>query len=215
VVDEHGNQYYETVPAPRMQVMPPPSSRMPVPSDVYDDHPPVRYTSVRAPSVIEDPYGSRRYVQEMPPPQGSYRRVTDYARPAPSERRSYVAPFDEREPLPRSASVQITDYTTRRPPYLEEADIPRERIVRMPSVRPPTTRYDEPREAIQRVESVRPAGRDVSVYMDDDPRRPREYIERPVYVTARPVAREERYYDSGEPERVMLDGAVPRVPQRY
>ncbi|KAF7593712.1 hypothetical protein BBP40_011004 [Aspergillus hancockii] len=216
VVDEHGNQYYEAVPAPRMQAMHPPSSRMPVPrSEVYDDHPPVRYTSVRAPSVIEDPYGSRRYVQEMPPPQGAYRRVTDYARPAPSERRSYVAPYDEREPLPRSASVQVTDYTMRRPPYIEEAELPRERIVRMPSVRPPTSRYDEPREVVQRVESVRPAGRDVSVYMDDDPRRPREYIERPVYVAARPVASEERYYDSGEPERVMLDGAVPRVPQRY
>ncbi|GAB1191100.1 hypothetical protein APSETT444_000270 [Aspergillus pseudonomiae] len=216
VVDEQGNQYYETVPAPRMQAMPPPTSRMPVPrSEVYDDHPPVRYTSVRAPSVLEDPYGNRRYVQDMPPPQSTYRRVTDYARPAPSERRPYVAPFDEREPLPRSASVQVTDYSTRRPHYIEEAEVPRERIVRVPSVRPPTARYDEPREVIQRVESVRPAGRDVSIYMDDDPRRPREYIERPVYLSTRPVAREEHYYDNGEPERVVLDGGVHRVPQRY
>ncbi|KAE8355269.1 hypothetical protein BDV28DRAFT_51012 [Aspergillus coremiiformis] len=216
VVDEQGNQYYETVPAPRIQAMPPPSSRIPIPrSEVYDDHPSVRYTSVRAPSVLEDPYGTRRYVQDMPPPQGAYRRVPDFARPAPSERRPCVAPFDEREPLPRSASVQVTDYSTRRPHYIEETEIPRERIVRMPSVRPPTTRYDEPREVIQRVESARPAGRDVSVYMEDDPRRPREYIERPVYLSARPVAREERYYDSGEPERVVIDGGPHRVPQRY
>ncbi|KAB8235501.1 uncharacterized protein BDW43DRAFT_270431 [Aspergillus alliaceus] len=216
VIDEQGNQYYETVPAPRMQAMPPPSSRMPIPrSEVYDDHQPVRYASVRAPSVLEDPYASRRYVQDMPPPQGAYRRVADFARPAPSERRPYAAPFDEREALPRSASVQVTDYSTRRPPYIEETELPRERIVRMPSVRPPTTRYDEPREVIQRVESVRPAGRDVSVYMDEDPRRPREYVERPVYISARPAAREERYYDSGEPERVVIDGSVHRVPQRY
>lgn len=216
VVDEQGNQYYETVPAPRMQAMPPPTSRMPAPrSEVYDDHPPVRYTSVRAPSVVEDPYGGRRYVQDMPPPQSTYRRVTDYARPAPSEHRPYGAPFDEREPLPRSASVQVTDYSMRRPHYIEEAEVPRERIVRVPSVRPPTARYEEPREVIQRVESVRPAGRDVSIYMDDDPRRPREYIERPVYLSTRPVAREEHYYDNGEPERVVLDGGVHRVPHRY
>ncbi|KAE8144774.1 hypothetical protein BDV25DRAFT_166104 [Aspergillus avenaceus] len=216
VVDEQGNQYYETVPAPRFQAMPPPVSRVPNPrGEIYDDHPAVRYASVRAPSVLEDPYGGRRYVQDMPPPQGTYRRVTDYARPVPGERRPYVAPFDEREPLPRSASAQVTEYPARRPPFIEETEVPRERIVRMPSVRPPTTRYEEPREVIQRVESVRPAGRDVSVYMDEDVRRPREYIERPVYVAARPVTREERYYDNAEAERVVLDGSAHRVPQRY
>ncbi|KAH8427427.1 uncharacterized protein LDX57_005141 [Aspergillus melleus] len=214
VVDEQGNHYYETVPAPRMQPMPPPTSRVPR-SEVYDDAPQMRQASVRAASVLEDPYGGRRYMQEMPPPQGVYRRVTDYARPAPSDRRSYVAPLDERETFPRSASVQVGDYTSRRPPYVEEAELPRERVVRIPSVRPPTARYEEPREMLPRVESVRPGGRDMSVYMDEDVRRPREYIERPLYVAARPLARAEGFYESGEPERVMLDSGVHRVSQRY
>ncbi|PYH94220.1 hypothetical protein BO71DRAFT_399093 [Aspergillus ellipticus CBS 707.79] len=217
VVDEHGNQWYETIPVPRMQAMPPPSSRIPR-SDVYDDPAALHHASVRAASVLEDPYGGRRYVQEMPPPQAAYRRVADYARPAPSERPSYATALDEREPYPRSASVQVGDYAARRPPYLDEAELPRERIVRVPSVRPPTSRYEEPREVIQRVESVRPGGRDVSVYVDDGTRQPREYIERPVYVAARPLAREERYYDPGNPERVVLEGGrdvVHRVPQRY
>ncbi|PWY74463.1 hypothetical protein BO70DRAFT_364441 [Aspergillus heteromorphus CBS 117.55] len=213
VIDEHGNQWYETVPAPRMQAMPPPSSRIPR-GDVYDDQAALRHASVRAASVLEDPYGGRRYVQEMPPPQAAYRRVADYARPAPSERRAYATPLDEREPFPRSASVQVGEYAARRPTYLDEAELPRERIVRVPSVRP----YEEPREVIQRVESVRPGGRDVSVYVDDGTRQPREYIERPVYVSARPLAREERYYDPSNPERVVLEGGrdvVHRLPQRY
>ncbi|KAI9926457.1 hypothetical protein ASPWEDRAFT_45443 [Aspergillus wentii DTO 134E9] len=217
VVDAQGNQYYETMATPRMQPMAPPVSRIPK-GDVYEDHPPVRPASVRAASIIEDPYGGRRYVQEMPPPQSTYRRVTDYARPTPAERRPYTA-LDEREPYPRSSSVQVTEYPPRHAAYVDEADIPRERLVRMSSVRPPTaTRYDEPREVIQRVESVRPGGRDMSVYVDEDPRRARDYIERPVYMAARAPAREERYYDGGEPERMLLEGGrdvVHRAPPRY
>ncbi|KAL4933348.1 uncharacterized protein BDV17DRAFT_107184 [Aspergillus undulatus] len=216
VIDEHGNQYYETLPPPRVQAMPPPASRI-TRTDAYDGPPPIRHASVRAASVLEDPYGGRRYVQEVPP-QGAYRRVTDYARQAPAERRPYPAPFEAREPHLRSSSVQIHDYATRPSHYAEETELPRERIVRIPSVRPPTTRYQEPREVIQRVESVHPGGRDTSIYIDDEMRRQREYIERPVYVTARPVAREERYYENGEPERVVLDGSrdvIHRVSQRY
>ncbi|RAK96399.1 uncharacterized protein BO80DRAFT_429132 [Aspergillus ibericus CBS 121593] len=214
VIDEDGNQYYETLPG-RLQPIVPPPSRLPR-SDVYDDRAALRHASVRAASVLEDPYGGRRYVQDMPPPPAAYRRVTDYARPAPSERRPYGAALDERGAFPRSASVQVTEYGTRRPPYVEEAELPRERIVRMPSVRPPTSRYEEP-QVIQRVESVRPGGRDVSVYVDDGARQPREYIERPVYVATRPL-REERYYDGSNPERVILEGGrdvVHRMPQRY
>ncbi|KAF7172275.1 hypothetical protein CNMCM5623_004463 [Aspergillus felis] len=218
LVDEHGNHYRERTPPPRMQAMPPPPGRIPR-GEVYDDGPaPIRPGgSVRAVSVVEDPYGGRRYVQEMAPPPAAYRRVTEYPRPAPSERRSYVTPLvDDREPYPRSSSVQVAGYPATRATYVEEADIPRERIIRMPSVRPPAARYEEPREMIPRMGSVRPAERDVSVYVDDDARRPREYIERPVYVAPRPLAREERYYE-GEPERVVLDGreAVHRVSQRY
>ncbi|KAL4941305.1 hypothetical protein BDV06DRAFT_212780 [Aspergillus oleicola] len=216
VIDEHGNQYYEALPAPRVQAMPPPASRIPR-TDAHEG-PPMRQASVRAASVFEDPYGGPRYVQEMPP-QGAYRRVTDYARPVPTERRPYAPSYEAREPYPRSSSVQVHDYATRPSHYAEEAEIPRERIVRIPSVRPPTTtRYQEPREVIQRVESVHPGGRDGSVYIDEEMRRPREYIERPVYVAARPVAREERYYENGEPERVVLDGSrevIHRVSQRY
>ncbi|KAF9890741.1 hypothetical protein FE257_005607 [Aspergillus nanangensis] len=215
VVDEHGNQYYETVATPRVQMMPPPSSRVPVPrSEVYDDHPQIRHASVRPASVMEDPYGNRRYVQEAPP-QEAYRRVPEgYARPVPSEILPYAAPLEE--PYPRSSSVQVTEYPTRRPAYVEEADLPRERIVRIPSVRPPTSsRYEEPRDIIQRVASVRPGGREVSVYLDDDARRPREYIERPVYMAPRQIPREDQYYPGGEAERMVLDGGVRRLSQRY
>ncbi|KAL4874673.1 hypothetical protein BJY04DRAFT_224780 [Aspergillus karnatakaensis] len=219
VIDEHGHQYYDTLPTPRVQAMPPPATRLPR-TDVYEGPPQMRHTSVRAASVLEDPYGGRRYVQEVP--QGAYResrRVTEFARPTPNERRSYVAPYEVREPYPRSSSVQVHDYSSRQPHYTEESVLPRDRIVRIPSVRPPTTRYQEPRELVQRVESVHPGNRDMSVYIDEETRRPREYIEpQPVYLATRPVAREERYYDAGEPERVVLDGSrdvVHRVSQRY
>lgn len=212
VVDEHGNQYYEAAP-PAVQYNPS-AGRIPR-SDIYDDGAPVRQASVRAASIIEDPYGGRKYVQEMPPPPNTYRRVTDYARPAPNERRPYATPLDE--PIPRSSSVQVGEYP-RRPAYVEEPGFPRERLVRMSSVRPATARYDEPREVISRVASVRPGGRDMSVYVDEDPQRPREYVERPVYVSRPQPMREEQAYYEGEPERVMMDGgrsAVQRGPPQY
>ncbi|KAL6237346.1 hypothetical protein BDW75DRAFT_228844 [Aspergillus navahoensis] len=208
VIDEHGNQYYETIPPPKVSAMPPPASRIPR-ADLYEAPPPMRQASVRAASVVEDPYSGRRFVQELPL---GYRRVTDYARPVPTERRPYAAPFDVREPYPRSSSVH--DYTARPSHYAEEAELPRERIVRIPSVRPPATRYQEPREVIQRVESVHPGGRDTGEYIDEEMRRPREYIERPVqYVAARPAAREGRYYQNGEPERVVAE-FIPPIPIR-
>lgn len=217
VIDENGNQYYESLPAPRAQAMPPPASRVPR-ADVYEAPPQMRHASVRAVSVAEDPYGARRYVQEMP--QATYRRVTDYARPPPAERRPYAAQFETREPYPGSGpsgSVQNHDFAAQPSHYPEEAQLPRERIVRIPNSRPPTTRYQEPREMMQR-ESVYPGARDASVYVDDDLRHPREYIERPMYIATRPMAREERYYNNGEPERVVLDGSrdvIHRVPQHY
>ncbi|KAL2008598.1 hypothetical protein VTN00DRAFT_6792 [Thermoascus crustaceus] len=214
VVDEHGNQYYETLP-PKVQEMPPPPSRV-TKVDPYAERAPLRTASVRAPSIAEDPYGDRRYVQEMAPPQTTYRRVTDY--PGTTlERRPYARELDEREPVMRSGSVQVVDYP-RHTTYIDERDLPRERLVRMSSVRPPpVARYEDPREGIQRVQSVRPGGREVSVYVDDEPRRPREYVERPVYAPARPV-REERYYEDDDAGRMVLDGTrdvVHRMPQRY
>ena len=192
VVDEQGRQYYEVLPAPRMQSVIPPYSRVPR-SDIYDENAPPHQQSARATSIVGDPYSGRRYMQEMPPPRQTYRRVTDYPRPVPTERPSYPMPLENREVIPRSASLQVADHPARRTAYIDD-EAPRERIVRMSSVRPPTVRYEDPREMVPHMEPVHPASRAVSTYVDDD-RRPREYIERPVYADARP-AREERYYDS-------------------
>ncbi|KAL1965509.1 hypothetical protein VTN77DRAFT_5592 [Rasamsonia byssochlamydoides] len=213
VVDEHGNQYYETVPAPKVCTMPPPPSRVAKVED-YNERAHIRNGSVRATSIVDDPYGDRRYVHDMPPPpQTTYRRVVDYPRGVVEERRPY-RPVAEREPAYRSSSV-VVDYAPRHSTYVEDHEIPRERLVRMSSVRPPATRYEEPRE-VHRVQSVRPGGREVS-YVDEEPRPQREYMDRPVYTSMRPV-RDERYYDDEDAGRIVLDGTgevVHRVPQRY
>ncbi|KAJ5287294.1 hypothetical protein N7478_002980 [Penicillium angulare] len=215
VVDEHGNEY-EIVPSRRGQTMAPPSrptSRAHVPQpEIYDDRP-VRTASVRAPSVVQDPYVERRYIQEMPPPQPVYRRVTsDYARPVAGERPPYAAPLEAHEPFPRSASVQVAEYLPRRQAYVEEHTIPQERVIRTASVRPqPQQRYEEPHEVVQRVGDTRPAGhgREVSVYMDE--RSMGDYVERPYYV------RERRYFE--DENSMALDGnseqPVHRVSQHY
>ncbi|KAJ5627143.1 hypothetical protein N7528_004570 [Penicillium herquei] len=218
VVDEHGNEY-EMIPSRRTQVMAPPprpASRAPAPQgEVYDDRPPARPASVRAPSVVhQDPYIERRYIQEMPPPQPVYRRVTsNYARPAASDRQVYVTPVEAHEPYPRAGSVQVAEYLPRRQTYVEDHAIPQERVIRTASVRPqpqPQHRYEEPHDVVQRVGSTRPAGpaREVSVYMEERPIG--DYVERPYYV------RERRYYD--EDNRMALDGtaeSVHRVSQHY
>lgn len=189
VMDEQGNQYYEMLPPPKMQAMPQPYARMPR-GEVYGEHAPLRQPSVRAGSVVQDPYSGRRYMQEMPPPPPTYRRVTDYGRPTPSERRPYAMPVEEREAVPRSSSVQVGEYPGRRVAYVDEPEVPRDRVMRMSSVRPGTSRYEEPREMVQQVGGVPPGSRAVSTYMDEEPRRPREYVERPAYVEAR----DERYW---------------------
>lgn len=224
VVDEHGNQYYEA-PAPPPVHYVSPSNRMT--REVYDEVP-IRHASVREASVFEDPYGNsgsggRRYVQEMPPPPPSgYRRVnSDYAPagaapppppPHPNERRAYATPLGEREPYPRSSSVQIgSEYAAgppRRATYVEDPSLPRERMVRMPSVRPAATRYEEAGpataagqpEVISRVASVRPG----SVYMDEERPSRAEYIERPMYVSRAPPPPQEAYYEGeAQPPRMM------------
>lgn len=219
VVDEFGNQYYETLPPPKVHEMPPPP---PPPgriarADVFNEPAPSRRSSVRATSIIEDPYGDRRYIQEMPPP-ATYRRVAEYPRDVVGDRRAYAPQLDEREPVFRSSSVQVLDYPPRRTAYLNEREVPGERVVRMSSARPPATRYEDPRDGIPRVQSVRPGGREVSVYVDDEPRKVREYAQPSVYTTVRPV-REERYYDDDESGRMIYDGTRDvihhRAPQRH
>jgi len=215
VVDEHGNQY-EMIPTSRPQPMaPPPRPLSQMPKDVYDDRAPVRTASVRAPSVVHDPYVERRYMQEMPPPpQPVYRRVTsDYARPVTGERRTYATAMESHDPYARSGSVQVAEYLPRRPTYVEEHSIPQERLIPTSSVRPQQARFEEPHhEVVQRVGSVRPAGpsRDVSVFLDE--RQVGDYNERPYYI------RERRYFEGDGGKRMALDGGVEpvqHVPQHY
>ncbi|KAJ5776616.1 uncharacterized protein N7511_001627 [Penicillium nucicola] len=212
VYDEHGNQYYEVLPAPRYQPMAPPPRPISQMSktNVYDDQTPHHNASVRAPSVVQDPYVERRYVQEMPPPQPIYRRVaTDYGRPVSRahERQPYATPLEGHEPYSRSGSVQVEYIPPRHPAYLDERGIPQERVIRTTSVYPPQPRYEEPHEVVQRVGSMRPSlpGREVSVLMEDRP--VGEYVERPYYI------RDRRYYDAEgeEGDRIALDGANDTV----
>jgi hypothetical protein len=224
VIDEHGNQYYEIPQPPRLQPMAPPPPPRPVSQmskDVYDDRLPQhhgashRSASVRAPSVVQDPYSERRYVQEMPPPQPIYRRVaSDYAHPVAAHERQNYAPYEGHEPYSRSGSVQVTEVLPpRHTVYVDERGVPQDRVVRTTSVRPPQPRYEDPHEVVQRVGSVRPTApaREPSVYMED--RQMGEYVERPYYI------RERRYYEGEgeEGDRIAFDGATDSVqrPQRY
>ncbi|CAI7669547.1 unnamed protein product [Penicillium manginii] len=223
IVDENGVEYEEVIPAHRMQPMaPPPRPMSRVPRvETYDDRVPVpvRAPSVRAQSVVQDPYVERRYVQEMPPPQPQYyRRVTaDYARPVANDRRAYAAPLEGgHEPYSRSGSVQVAEYVPRHSTYVDEPPAPpAERVMRTASVRPQIARYEEQHEVPQqRVGSIRPGpSRDVSVIMDD--RLMGEYVERPYYI------RERRFYEGEDGgTRVALDGATDsvqrvQVPRHY
>lgn len=242
VVDADGNRYYESVPAAPKVAAHPPSSRY-TRAEEYEDGPSMRSGSVRAVSVMEHPYGERRYRQEMPPPPpppAGYRRAApEYSRSVAPEPLVYSSDAEPRRaaaPALRSGSVQVVDYPTRRggPSYIEdEAHYPREEVARVPSARPPPSRYEEapqPREAVHRMQSVRPAGREMSVYVDDPAARPRqEYLpmERMGYgpatattaaAAARPV--EEGYYDDEEPPPKMAverggPEMVRRVSRRY
>ncbi|KAJ5899268.1 hypothetical protein N7495_004012 [Penicillium taxi] len=180
VVDEHGTQY-EMVPVQSQQhtMLPPPRpiSRAPAPTrDFYDDRVSTRTASVRAPSVVQEPYIERRYAQEMAPPHPVYRHVTaDYPRPVAFGRRVFSAPYD--------ASAEYL--TQHRPTFTGEHAIPQERVIRTASVRPQSAQYDEPHEFVQRVGSVRPLGpnHEGNVYMEE---RQGEYIEQPYMVRERP-----------------------------
>lgn len=208
VIDEHGNEY-EMIPTSRHQPMAPPPrpvSRMRQ-HEVLGEPVPVRTASVRAPSVVQDPYGERRFAQEMPPPQPVYRRVvSDYARPAVSDRRIY----EGHEPYSRAGSVQVAEYLPR-PTYVEDHAFPQERIIRTASVRSQQPRYEEPYESVQRVGSVRPTAQSRNPGFFVGERRMREYTEHPHDIGLR------RYYDGGEAEPIALEDAepVPRVPQHY
>ncbi|WEW57292.1 hypothetical protein PRK78_002757 [Emydomyces testavorans] len=204
VIDADGNRYYESVaPSSRMA---PPSARLPR-AEPYEEGPPIRTAPVRAVSVIENTHAERRYVQDMPPPPVTYRRIPEYARVAPSEHGIYDREIDDRTCASRGASMQVIDYSRRYPTYVEESGYPREELVRMSSVRPPPSRYEDPGEPPIRVQSVRPLRREVSVYIDDEPRQSRGYapVDRVSYPATRKI-REEPYYDDDDTIKMGLEG---------
>ncbi|KAM5446138.1 hypothetical protein MaudCBS49596_006824 [Microsporum audouinii] len=238
VVDAEGNRFYESVDAPRP--MPPVSVR----SSRVESYDGGSHTPARPMSIVNEHYRDRRYIQEMPPPEMTYRRnpgsgvgpALSYAADNElGEPRFYDREAPDRGPMMRSASVQMIDYPPRQPQqhprqpqptYVDEAPFPHDEIVRVASVRPPPVgvpRYEEHHEVQPRMTSVRPMRREVSVYVDDEAGHGREYhppVERygggPSY-TARPV-REERFYEGADPGRMEPDAgpeAIRRVPRRY
>lgn len=217
VVDADGNRYYESVANPRMVPPPPPPQFTKLES--YEDGAPVPRARVRAMSIVDDPYRERRYVEEMPPPEMAYRRSTGYARAAPPQAHLYDREINERGPVMRGGSVQVVEYPHRQATYVEDPPYRRDEVVRVASVRPPPSRYEEPLEPRARMQSVRPARRDVSVYIDDEPRQTREYapIEPVGYNPSRSL-REEQLYDHEDPSRIDPDGGANmarRVSRRY
>ncbi|EFR00092.1 hypothetical protein MGYG_03098 [Nannizzia gypsea CBS 118893] len=236
VVDAEGNRFYESIDAPR--AMPPASARVPR-AEPYDG---VSHAPARSMSIVDDHYRDRRYIQEMPPPEITYRRNPGpNAGPGSSyaadnefgEPRYYDREPAERGPVMRSASVQVIDYPSRQTQhlrqsqtsYVDDPHFPHEEIVRVASVRPlpvGVPRYEEHHEVRPRMTSVRPMRREVSVYVDDEVGHAREYppVERygggPSY-TARPM-REERFYESAGPGRIEADEGsevIRRVPRQY
>jgi hypothetical protein len=206
VVDQHGNQFYELMQPSRSSVVPQPTR--PIEVEPFNEAVSIRNGNVRAMSAIRDPYQEERYVQEMPPPQISYRRVTETPRKVVVDtRQAAESQLDSRQ-FQRSASVQLVDYPARQSVYRDAQVAPRETL-RMSSVRPTMTRYEEAPELVQRVQSVRPEAREMSVYVDDRPQFRREYV--PVERTThgvRRVVQDGRYYEVEDGGRMVLDGAA-------
>merc|ERR1712000_352073 len=123
---------------------------------------------------------------DMPPPPVSYRRVAESMR----------------------SSAVLMDRPPRSAMYPDERSDFRE-PVRMGSVRPPVTRYEEvqPVAMMARPQSVRPVAREGSVFAHDRPQVSHEYMaaEQPRY---RAVEPEQRYYDAQGREVIALDGAM-------
>lgn len=186
VQDEHGNQFYEVI------THQPVAPREHADVDGYNDDAYAPRHS-RAGSVYVDPPREKQYLQEMPPPRISYRRVAEITRTPTVGSRQMADPSQ----IQRSASVQFVDYPTRQTVYADER-IPARASVRMSSVRPQEPRYEEVR--VSRVQSVRPGGREGSAFVDAPPQIRREYVpmqgeQQPVF---RRVGQGERYYDVPE-----------------
>ncbi|KAK2740539.1 hypothetical protein FQN57_006042 [Myotisia sp. PD_48] len=197
LVDSEGNRYLE--PMEESRPMPPPARYSTIEPFEEVAHRPNGRT--RAMSIIDDPYRGRRYVQEMPPPEIAYRRVPSYSHNPEVGPRVYDREVPDRSSVLRSGSVQVVDFphSSLQPAYVEEAAYPREKIVRVASVRPPpvaTGRVEEVQDIRPRMQSVRPPRREVSVYLDDDGRQIQQY--------APPAV--ERYHDGYNPAPIRDQG---------
>jgi hypothetical protein len=189
VQDQYGNQFYEVI--SRQSITP----RQPIDVDSYNEN---TYAGTdRAGSVFVEPSREKRYAQDMPPPQISYRRIGETGRTPIVDARQMPDPPH----VQRSASVQVVDYTPRQALYADDR-VPSQAPLRMGSVRPQEPRYDEVRIPVSRVQSVRPVGRESSVFMDDRPQVRREYV--PVQAEQQPMYRRvvqdgQQYYEVQEP----------------
>lgn len=219
VVDQYGRKFREIIAPERASVAPRAMSvRRGEPEPLYEN-----YQSPRASSVFVDAGPERSYAAEMPPPQVAYRRLGEPVRssaiPA-SATREYLDPSQ----LVRPPSVQVVDRASRQPIYADERTEFREPI-RMSSVRPAASRYEDSRpvEMLTRGQSVRPAAREGSVFIDDGSRIHQEYLpaEQSRY---RAVEPEKRFFDAQGREVIMpmMDSLVDapmdgrhRVVERY
>jgi hypothetical protein len=189
VEDEDGNQYYEVI------THQPVAPRHAVDVEAYNDNTYGTRHS-RTGSVYVDPPMEKQYLQDMPPPRISYRRVGEVPHTPVVGSRQMADPSQ----LQRSASVQVLDYPTRQPIYADNR-IPTRASVRISGVRPQGPRYEDVRVPVARVQSVRPGGREGSVFMDERPQVQREYIsmqaeQQPVF---RRVVQDGQYYDVQDP----------------
>jgi len=213
VIDQYGHQFYEYVQPSRSSVAP--RARL-IDKESYNDVATLANGSVRATSVLRDPYPEARVIQEMSPPQVSYRRVTEIPRNAMIQSRMEPEPQYEPRQIHRSASVQLHEYPSARQTLYAETG-PRE-VIRMSSVRPVAARYEESQGEVQRVQSVRPEGREMSVYVDDRAPIRREYVPvRPPAYEVRKPAPDNRYYEVDD-SQLMLDGAMDErqyIARRY
>ncbi len=212
VVDQYGRRFREIVQERPSAVPRAMSVRRSEVEPAYDN-----YRAARAGSVFMEAGPERSYAAaDMPPPPVSYRRVAEPIRSS-AVPGGAIRKYAEPGSLPRSSSV-LMDRPPRSAMYPDERSDFRE-PVRMGSVRPPVTRYEEvqPGAMMARPQSVRPVAREGSVFAHDRPQVSHEYMaaEQPRY---RAVEPEQRYYDAQGREVIALDGAMdgrPRGVERY
>lgn len=218
VVDQYGRRFREIVqeraPAPPQRA---PSSYLPQDAPRYYEN----YTPSRAASVMVEERPQPRYEQDMPPP-----RVVRQAVEQPGEQ-PMLPPREIYEPSSggRAGSVAVLERPAQPSRQVVYADHPADfrPPVRMASVRPPPSQYEEQpvMQMMPRAASVRP-GREGSVFVDDRVSVRREYlpVEQPRYRVLEPEGQphvQPRYVDAQGREvlpQPQQDGGV-RYVQRY